>query len=187
MWYLVQSNQLECLFARLAAVLAAPLEDPLAPEVIVVQNAGMARWLSQRIALHAGIAANIQFPLPARFIWQVLAGQLTLPRIGVILTARFCAGVFFRCSPKAGSWQITRSRPCTCGMTRTVARLCNWRKRWPTSLISIWCTARTCFWPGSPAKKAAGRRNSGACFRRGVGRTGQACCSCFGTGLAPGG
>lgn len=79
MWYLVQSNQLECLFARLAAVLAAPLEDPLAPEVIVVQNAGMARWLSQRIALHAGIAANIQFPLPARFIWQVLAGQLALP------------------------------------------------------------------------------------------------------------
>ncbi|MHB8809285.1 MAG: exodeoxyribonuclease V subunit gamma [Desulfobulbaceae bacterium] len=79
MWYLVQSNQLECLFTRLAAVLAAPPEDPLAPEVIVVQNAGMARWLSQRLAVHAGIAANIRFPLPARFIWQVLAGQLSLP------------------------------------------------------------------------------------------------------------
>jgi exodeoxyribonuclease V gamma subunit len=79
MWYLVQSNLLERLFERLAAVLAVPPADPLATEVIVVQNAGMARWLSQRIALDAGIAANIRFPLPARFIWQVLAGQLTLP------------------------------------------------------------------------------------------------------------
>jgi exodeoxyribonuclease V gamma subunit len=79
MWYLVQSNQLERLFARLAAVLAVPLAYPLAAEVIVVQNAGMARWLSHQIALHAGVSANIQFPLPARFIWQVLTGQLTLP------------------------------------------------------------------------------------------------------------
>lgn len=79
MWYLVQSNQLERLFERLAAVLAVPPADPLAAEVIVVQNAGMARWLSQRLALDAGVAANIRFPLPARFIWQVLAGQLTLP------------------------------------------------------------------------------------------------------------
>lgn len=79
MWYLIQSNHLEHLFTRLASVLADPPEDPLAPEVIVVQNAGMARWLSQRIALQTGIAANIRFPLPARFIWQVLAGQLTLP------------------------------------------------------------------------------------------------------------
>ncbi|HBI15842.1 MAG TPA: exodeoxyribonuclease V subunit gamma [Desulfobulbaceae bacterium] len=79
MWYLIQSNQLERLFERLAAVLAVPPRDSLAAEVIVVQNAGMARWLAHRIALVRGVSANIQFPLPGRFIWQVLASQMTLP------------------------------------------------------------------------------------------------------------
>ena len=78
MWYQVQSNQLEVLFARLAALLADPPKDPLVPEVIVVQNAGMARWLSQRLARQTGVAANIDFPLPARFIWRVLAAQLAV-------------------------------------------------------------------------------------------------------------
>lgn len=80
MLYLVQSNQLESLFRGMMDILAGPLADPFVPETIVVQNQGMARWLSQRIALHSGIAANIDFPLPARFIWQVFAGQLDIPQ-----------------------------------------------------------------------------------------------------------
>ncbi len=71
-----QSNRLERLLALLGAVLAEPPAEPLAPEMIVVQNPGMARWLLQQIALQAGIAANFVFPLPARFAWQVFASQL---------------------------------------------------------------------------------------------------------------
>ncbi len=74
--YLYQSNRLESLFSELCRLLDRPSADPLAPEVIVVQNPGMARWLSQQIALNTGIAANLEFPLPARFIWQVFDDQL---------------------------------------------------------------------------------------------------------------
>ncbi len=76
MLHLFQSNYLETLAERLGRVLAVPCSDPLVSEIVVVQNVGMGRWLSRHIARHAGIVANIHFPLPARFAWQVLAGQL---------------------------------------------------------------------------------------------------------------
>nr|WP_240194743.1 exodeoxyribonuclease V subunit gamma [Desulfobulbus rhabdoformis] len=66
-----QSNQLEHLFAALAINLAQPVDDPLAPEIIVVQNQGMAQWVSRQLAMQNGIAANHQFPLPGRCIWDL--------------------------------------------------------------------------------------------------------------------
>jgi exodeoxyribonuclease V gamma subunit len=82
MFYLYQSNRLECLFSELCRFLARPSADPLAQETIVVQNPGMARWLSQHIALGSGIAANLSFPLPATFIWQVFGHTLdSLPEL----------------------------------------------------------------------------------------------------------
>nr|WP_320011585.1 exodeoxyribonuclease V subunit gamma [uncultured Desulfobulbus sp.] len=69
--FLYQSNRLEYLFAALAHNLAQPVEDPLEPEIIVVQNQGMAQWVSRQLALHNGIAANLQFPLPGRCIWDL--------------------------------------------------------------------------------------------------------------------
>jgi exodeoxyribonuclease V gamma subunit len=73
---LYQSNRLENLFAGLCEIIAEPAADPLAAEVIVVQNPGMARWLSQHIALQTGIAANLAFPLPATFFWEVFKQTL---------------------------------------------------------------------------------------------------------------
>ena len=73
---LYQSNRLETLFSALCATLAEPLADPLAPEIVVVQNPGMARWLSQHIALETGIAAHFEFPLPATFIWNIFKETL---------------------------------------------------------------------------------------------------------------
>ncbi|WP_417911317.1 exodeoxyribonuclease V subunit gamma [Candidatus Electronema sp. PJ] len=73
---LYQSNRLENLLAALCAVLAEPTSSVLAPEIIVVQNPGMARWLSQQIALRTGICANISFPLPASFVWSLFAKTL---------------------------------------------------------------------------------------------------------------
>ncbi|MCW4253849.1 MAG: exodeoxyribonuclease V subunit gamma [Candidatus Thiodiazotropha taylori] len=68
---LYQSNQLEILARQLAEVLATPALSPLQSEQIVVQHPGMGRWLSQRIATQLGISANLQFPLPATFLWQL--------------------------------------------------------------------------------------------------------------------
>jgi exodeoxyribonuclease V gamma subunit len=74
--YIHPSNRLEHLFAGLCAVLEKPPADPLAPEIIVVQNPGMARWLSQQIARQTGIAANFRFPLPATFTWELFSATL---------------------------------------------------------------------------------------------------------------
>ncbi len=72
MLYLHQSNRLEQLLFLLCKTLASTPTDPLTAEIVVVQNPGMARWLFQQIALTNGIAANIDFPLPASFIWRLL-------------------------------------------------------------------------------------------------------------------
>ena len=69
--YLHQSNRLDILFHQLGAVLETPLDNPLAPEIIVVHNQGMAQWVGQQIAFTTGIAAHLQFPLPARFVWDL--------------------------------------------------------------------------------------------------------------------
>jgi len=76
MLYFIHSNHLERLLDCLCRVLADSDDDPLLAREIVVQNPGMARWVCQQVALRTGIAANLRFPLPARFIWQVFAGQL---------------------------------------------------------------------------------------------------------------
>jgi exodeoxyribonuclease V gamma subunit len=69
--FLHQSNRLEHLFEQMCAVMREPLDDPLVPEIIVVHNQGMAQWIAQQIAFVNGIAANLQFPLPARFVWDL--------------------------------------------------------------------------------------------------------------------
>ncbi len=74
--YLFQSNRLENLFEALCTTLTEPISNPLAPEIIVVQNPGMARWLSQQIALYTGISAHFSFPLPASFVWNLFEQTL---------------------------------------------------------------------------------------------------------------
>ena len=71
MLYSHHSNQMEQLIGSLLARIASPVADPMAAEIILVQNPAMARWLSQRIAEAQGIAANLEFPLPASFVWRI--------------------------------------------------------------------------------------------------------------------
>ncbi len=66
-----QSNRTEVLLRRFLAVTAEPLGGVLSPEVCVIQSPGMGRWLSQQIATVRGIAAGIEFPLPASFVWDL--------------------------------------------------------------------------------------------------------------------
>ena len=76
MMHIYQANRLECLAEPLFSVLSAPAADPLAAEVVVVPNPGMGSWLSRQVADHQGICANVSFPLPARFIWDLFRSVL---------------------------------------------------------------------------------------------------------------
>jgi exodeoxyribonuclease V gamma subunit len=46
------------------------------PETIVVQNPGMGRWITMRLAERLGVAANIQYPLPAGFVWALIRDHI---------------------------------------------------------------------------------------------------------------
>lgn len=74
-----QSNRLETLAEELAAVTRAPLASPFAPEVIVVQSRGVARWLALRLAAHNGVCANVRFPFPLGFAWELYRASGQLP------------------------------------------------------------------------------------------------------------
>jgi len=50
--------------------------DPFEPEMVLVQSTGMAQWLQMSFAQKFGIAANIAFPLPASFIWDMFVRVL---------------------------------------------------------------------------------------------------------------
>ncbi len=77
MLYLVQSNKMECLAESLISCLqetsgqGAQGVSVFEPDQILVQSPGMSQWLKIQIAEKLGIAANIDFPLPSSFIWQL--------------------------------------------------------------------------------------------------------------------
>lgn len=72
MIHLHHSNRLERLGDALAELLAMPLSNPLAAETVLVQSNGMARWLALRLAAHNQICANVRFPYPAGYVWELL-------------------------------------------------------------------------------------------------------------------
>lgn len=77
MFTVYHSNQLD-LLKTLAAwqIENQPLRDPFQSEVVLVQSPGMAQWLQMSLATQFGIAANIDFPLPASFIWDMFVRVL---------------------------------------------------------------------------------------------------------------
>ncbi|MGY3114859.1 exodeoxyribonuclease V gamma subunit [Pantoea eucalypti] len=77
MFHVYHSNQLDVLKILAAAVIKHdPLDDPFASEMVLVQSPGMAQWLQMELAQTFGIAANIEFPLPASFIWEMFVRVL---------------------------------------------------------------------------------------------------------------
>ena len=68
---LFAGNRLEILAERLAERIHSPLSDPLQREIVVVQSSGMQRWVSMQIAAHKGVCANIAFPFPRAFLYQI--------------------------------------------------------------------------------------------------------------------
>lgn len=91
MLHLVQSNKMELLLAELLRQLAHQsiaqqdektinLLSLLRPDTVLVQSPGMAQWLKINIADTLQIAANLEFPLPSTYIWQLYKQVIpTLP------------------------------------------------------------------------------------------------------------
>lgn len=86
-FFLSCSNRIEALQQQLAELLRnEPLPDPFRAEVILVPSVAIKRWLNLQIAVRHGVAANIEYPLPASWIWQVAASanahaRITIPPI----------------------------------------------------------------------------------------------------------
>ncbi len=77
-----RAERADALADALSELLAAPLEDPFAAEVVAVPTRGMERWLTQRMSgvLGAsadaadGVCANVEFPFPHRLVTDAIAG-----------------------------------------------------------------------------------------------------------------
>lgn len=65
---LITSNRLEHLITLLAESMSRPLDSALSQEIIIVQNRGMERVLSLRLAENLGIWANCVYPFPSQYI-----------------------------------------------------------------------------------------------------------------------
>lgn len=83
MLHLHRSERADALVPALAALLADPLDDAFAPEVIAVPTQGVERWVAQRLSHvlgaadgEAGVCANVTFPPPGRLVAQALAEAL---------------------------------------------------------------------------------------------------------------
>ena len=70
-FHLHLSNKLEILLKNLAEVVSVTSSSPLESEVIVVQNQGMEKWLTQQLAVRLGIWANCRFPFPNNIVEEL--------------------------------------------------------------------------------------------------------------------
>ncbi|MFT6790430.1 MAG: exodeoxyribonuclease V gamma subunit [Pseudoalteromonas rhizosphaerae] len=77
---IIQSNRMEALQAQFHQLLKVnPLSSPFDKEVVLVQSPGMSQWLKIGLSESLGVAAQVDFPLPSSFIWQLY--QQLLPNV----------------------------------------------------------------------------------------------------------
>lgn len=77
MFYLYHHHDLNRLAELLSALLSRrKRRHVLEPDTVIVPNRGVERWLQMRLAEDDGIAANMEFPLLARFIWDTVPALL---------------------------------------------------------------------------------------------------------------
>ena len=76
MLHVHRAERADGLIDALGALLADPLPDPFATEIVCVPTRGMERWLTQRLSGRLGAtlgrsdgaSANIDFPSPPRLV-----------------------------------------------------------------------------------------------------------------------
>ena len=93
---IISSNRVEALQHSLSSHISTQmLSSPFEAEVIVVPTFAMARWLNLKIAQQQGIAANIEYPLPASWIWQLATSILDgAPKIDPLSRDRMSWDIF---------------------------------------------------------------------------------------------
>ena len=87
MLHIHRAERADGLVEALRALLAEPLPDPFAPEVVAVPTRGMERWLTQRMSARLGatggrtdgVCANVGFPSPRRLVGDALAAASGVP------------------------------------------------------------------------------------------------------------
>lgn len=78
MFTIYHSNQVDLLKSLVSQLMRQqPLNDLFMPDMVIVQSQGMAQWLQIELANELGIIANVEFPFPTQFIWQLY--QTLLP------------------------------------------------------------------------------------------------------------
>jgi exodeoxyribonuclease V gamma subunit len=77
-----RADRSDVLVAALAEVLAEPLPDPMAFDVVAVPARGIERWITQQLShrlgrtgTEAGVCAGVRFPSPAGLIAEVVGGR----------------------------------------------------------------------------------------------------------------
>ena len=65
---LIKSNRMENLAQALCTVIGKGPGNPISPEFIGIQSRGMKQWLSQVIARHFGVCANVRFMFPRQML-----------------------------------------------------------------------------------------------------------------------
>ena len=71
-----RSDRVEVLAERLTDLTQTPPADPLAPEIVVVDSRGMARWLGFRLAQRLPVCAHFEWPSPGRFLYDCFEAVL---------------------------------------------------------------------------------------------------------------
>lgn len=84
MLHVHRAERADGLVEALRDLLADPLPDPFAPELIAVPTRGMERWLEQRLSARLGttrgradgVCANVAFPTPRRLVGDAVAAAV---------------------------------------------------------------------------------------------------------------
>ncbi len=94
---LISSNRVEILLAALAGELREnPLSSPFTAETVVAPSPAMARWVNLQLARSIGIAANIHYPLPATWIWEIARSLIDdLPDLDPLIPEIAAWKIFF--------------------------------------------------------------------------------------------
>ncbi|MBU0995117.1 MAG: exodeoxyribonuclease V subunit gamma [Proteobacteria bacterium] len=95
---LFTSNRLELLVEKLSVIVREHPLPPLEIETVIIQSTGMARWISLELARRNKICANMEFPFPKPFVYDLFKRVKPLPDVPLV-------------SPEIMTWQIMNALP----------------------------------------------------------------------------